>query len=47
MPEQFRVDSPLGDCAAVYGDILVVLARAVIVDYVWEKLFAASALAYN
>ncbi len=45
MAEKFGVDSAFGYRAAVYGDVLGVLACAVLMYYLRKKLLARAALA--
>ena len=47
MSEQLGVDSAFRDCSAVYGDVLAVLARAVGMDNLREKLLSGAAFAVD
>ena len=44
MSEQFGIDGPFGDAAAVEGQVHVMFARAVLVDDLWNHFLAHAAL---
>jgi hypothetical protein len=45
--EQFRVNGPFRYGTAVYGKVDVVLAGAVVMNYLWDELLAHTALSGN
>jgi hypothetical protein len=45
--EELGIDRPLGDGAAIDGDILIVLAGRAGMNHLWKKLLAHAALARN